>query len=243
MRRLAVTALICVAGAGIAGAALAAPELARSRAFVRVKSCSIDDHSAVFYARMRKVHGTRRMKLKFSLLERPSGLRRFTHVSAPALTRWHKSAEGVKAYGFSQEVRGLHDGSTYRMRVRYRWYGADHKLLRSARRTSRACRMFVPLPNLKVHLLGHRVVKGGWSYGVRVTNSGQLGADDVLVQFSIDGTVVETRTISHIDPGEVKSRWTRAEPRCLTNYSASADPDNAIAESDESDNAATGSCG
>jgi hypothetical protein len=243
MRRLGVTALIAVAAAGLAGAALGAPELARSKAVVRVKSCSLADRTAVFYARMRKVPGTKRMRMRFTLLERPSGLRSFTHVVAPGLGHWRKSAEGVGAYGYRQKVRGLHDGSAYRMRVRYRWYGQDHRLLKSVRRTSHTCRMFVPLPNLRVRLLGHRptTTPGVWRYGVQVTNGGQVGVDDVGVRFSVDGSVLDTKTIPHLGAGEADSRYFRA-PACKDGYSALADPDNAVAELNEGDNEATAAC-
>jgi hypothetical protein len=183
------------------------------------------------------------MKLRFALLERPAGLRRFSRVAVPGLGRWHKSDEGVRAYGYSQEVRGLHDGSTYRMRVGFRWYGAGHRLLRRARRVSRACRMFVPLPDLKVGLLGHRPTThpGVWSYGVRVIDAGQLGADDVAVQLSVDGSVVDTKTIFHLDPGEAKTRYFSG-PVCTAGYAAVADPENTVAESNEGDNSASASC-
>jgi CARDB protein len=243
MRRLAVTAVICLAGAGLAGAALGAPEVARTKEFVRVKSCSLDDHMAVFYARMRRVRGTSRMKVKFTLLERPAGVGRFVRVVAPGLSRWHRSAEGVGAYGFRQGVRGLHEGSSYRMRVRFRWFGWNRKLLREAQRTSGACLMFVPEPNLKVRLLGHwpTATMGLWSYGVRVRNAGPADADDVMVQFSVDGSAVATKTIAHLGPGESRSRYFTA-PACTSQYSAVADPDDSVAESNEDDNSASASC-
>jgi CARDB len=243
MRKLAVTALICAAGAGVAGTAVGEPEMARSNAFVRVKSCSLGDHWAVFYARMRRIRGTSRMKLKFTLLERPAGLNYYVRVAAPGLARWHRSAMGVRAYGFSQGVRGLRDGSTYRVRVYYRWIGADHNLLWAARRTSGPCRMFRPLPNLRVRLLGHwpTATAGVWSYGVRVGNAGRGSADDVALQFAVDGSVVASKTISHLASGEARSRYFTA-PACATKYSATADPDDSVAESNEGDNSASAPC-
>jgi CARDB len=242
MRRLAVTALIAIAAAGLAGAALGAPELARSKAAVRVKSCSLEDRSAVFYGRMRRVRGTKRMRMKFTLLERAAGLHRFVHVAAPGLKRWRKSAEGVRAYGYSQEVRGLHGGSAYRMRVRYRWYGEDHKLLKSARRTSRVCRMYVPLSNLRPRIVDTSALGDGvWRYRVRVTNLGQVSADDVAVQLSVDGGVVNTETISHLDPGE-SQRLALDGPACRRKYAFLVDPHGTIAEINETDNKAAASC-
>jgi hypothetical protein len=246
MRRLAVTALVLIAAAVAAAAAFGAsadvPQVARSKATVKVKSCSLEDHSAVFYGRMRKLHRTKRMRMRFTLLERPAGASRFKRVHVPALAHWHKSAYGVRAYGYSQEVRGLRDGSTYRMRVRYRWYDADNKLQRSTRRTSRRCRMFVPLANLRPRVVDTRALGGGvWRYRVRVSNVGQIAADDVAVQLSVDGSVVNTETVSHLDPGE-STRLGFDGPACKRRYVFQVDPAGVIPENNEGDNRTTAFC-
>jgi large subunit ribosomal protein L31 len=242
MRRLAITAPIVVAAAVTAAAAAGAPELARSKAVVRVKSCSLADRTAIFYARMRKLHGTHQMRMRFSLLERRAGASRFKRVHAPGLSHWRKSDEGVRAYGYSQEVRGLHYGSTYRMRVRYRWYDADNRLQRSVRRTSRRCRMFVPLANLQARVVDTRSLGAGiWRYRVRVVNAGQVAADDVAVQLSVDGGLVNTETVSHLDPGEA-TRLGFDGPKCKRSYAFAVDPAGAIPESNEDDNGATATC-
>jgi hypothetical protein len=241
MRRLAITALTALAAAGLAGGALGSPEIAKSKAYVRIKSCSLDDHSAVFYGRMRKVAGTRRMSMRFALLERVAGSRRFKRVHAPGLTHWRKSAEGVRSYGYSQEVRGLEDGAAYRMKVRYRWWGAAHKLLKSAHRRSRTCRMFVPLANLSVRLLDAGPSGDVWRYRVRVANRGQATADDTAVQLAVDGGVVDTETISHLEPGETQRKDFNG-PACVHLWSAVADPANAISETNEADNRAAALC-
>ena len=237
MRRLAVTALILVAAAVMAAAALGAvPELARPKATVRVKSCSLEDKTAVFYARMRKLHGTKRMRMRFSLLERAAGTRHFKRVHAPGLSRWRKSAQGVHAYGYSQEVRGLHDDSAYRMRVRYRWYDKENQLQRSARRTSKPCRMFVPLPNLRV-----RVVDVSSGYVARVTNTGQASATNVGVQLRVDRGVPKTESIANLDPQETQLVAFDG-PACRNKYVFRVDPADSIPETNEDDNRATRLC-
>jgi hypothetical protein len=243
MRRFAVTVLVLIAAAVMVAAASAAvPLLAKPRATVRVKSCSLEDQSAVFYGRMRKLHGTRRMKMKFGLLERPAASRHFKRVHAPGLARWRRSAVGVRAYGYSQEVRGLQNGSVYRMRVRYRWYDKDNQLQRSARRTSRPCRMFVALANLHPRLVDTRGLGGGvWRYRVRVFNTGEAAADDIPVQLSVDGAIVETKTVSHLGPGE-SIRLAFDDTACTNRYSFRVDPDGTLPESNEADNRASASC-
>jgi len=245
MRRPATIASIALALAALAGVALASattPRVARSKAVVKLRSCSLDEHSARYYARMRRVLGTRRMKLRFTLLERSDDVGRFRKVRAPELAHWHRSDLGVRSFGYSQGLRGLEDGSAYRMQVRYRWYGDDHKLLRATRRYSRICPMFVPLPNLRVRLIDAAPSDGGWRYRVWVTNAGLAPADNIPVQLSVDGAPGASRTIAHLEPGEGRRRTFYGQPACTQWYSATVDPDGAISETKEGDNSASARC-
>jgi CARDB len=241
MRRWAII-LLALATAAPAGASVL-PDVARPRAVVKLKSCSLEERSAVFHARMRRVRGTERMGMKLTLLERPGG-GRYRKVDAPKLGRWRKSRFGVGSFRYRQRVEGLTEGSTYRLRVRYRWYGEDGERLKSARRTSRACRQFVALPNLRVRLVGsgRTRVAGVWRYDVRVRNAGQAPAAHVPVQLSVDGAAVDTLEVSRLRAGEARTVRFRG-PVCERNYEAAADPDGAIQESDETDNRQSGPCG
>jgi CARDB len=241
MRRWAIILLTLLAAAP-AGAAVV-PGPARPKATVKLRSCSLEERSAVFVARMRRVRGTERMAMKFTLLERSAG-GRYRKVDAPKLGRWRRSRFGVGSFRYRQRVEGLAEGAAYRLRVRYRWYGEDGELLRSARRTSRTCRQFVALPNLKVQLLGvqRTRVPGVWRYEVRVRNAGHAPAADVPVQLSVDGAVVDTLDVPRLLPGEVRTLRFRG-PACEREYEAVADPDDAIQESNETDNGQSGPCG
>ena len=243
MRRLSITGLILIAVAATSVAASATvPVVAKPRTIVKVKSCSLDEKTAVFYARMRKLHGTRGMKMKFTLLERAAGTSHFKSVRAPGLKHWRKAAGGVRAYGYSQEVRGLQGGATYRMRVRYRWYDTAGELQRSARRTSRPCRMFVPLANLRLRLLDRFPLGGGsWRYDVRVDNAGLSPADEVTTRLFVDGAPAGTAVVSHLEPGE--SSLVRLDgPACHFRYVVRVDPDGMVPEGNESDNRASALC-
>ena len=242
MRRLAITALIALAAAGLVAVASGSPLLSTSKAYVKVKSCSLEDRSAVFYARMRRLRGTERMQMKFTLLERAPGSDRFTRVRARGLSRWRKSSEGVRAFGYSQEVRRLHDGSAYRMRVRYRWYDQDAQLQRSVRRTSRICRMYVPLPNLRVRVIDAGPYGAGvWRYRAGVANVGLAPADAVPVQFSVDGGVVDSETIPHLASWDAQ-RVVFYGPVCKSRFGFVVDPAAQITEGDETDNEAAAPC-
>ena len=93
-----------------------------SPARVKLADCSRSSHSAVFYARMRRVRGARRLGLRLTLLSRAGG-QRWQVVEAPGLGRWRWSRRGVRAFGYRQRVRGLAEGSAYRMVVAFRWRG------------------------------------------------------------------------------------------------------------------------
>jgi CARDB len=240
MRRLAVTAVIALAAAGIATAASGAPLFAKSKAVVRLKSCSIDDHDAVFYGRMRRLEGTRRMRMKFTLLERVDGALRFRPVRAQGLRRWRKSGVGVRAYGYRQAVRGLRDGSAYRMRVSYRWYDRNNRLQLASRRTSPTCRMFIPDLNLSVRIVGVRV-GNPWRYGASVINAGKVGVDGAAVRLRVDGGVIDTKTVPRLEPGAAETVVFDG-PACKTRYSFLVDPDGQIPEANETDNRAANWC-
>jgi hypothetical protein len=241
MRRWHLILLTLIAAAP-AGAAVAA-DSARPRAVVKLRSCSLAERSAVFHVRMRRVRGTERMGMKLTLLERPGG-GRYRRVRAPRLGRWRKSRLGVRSFRLRQRVEGLVEGSTYRMAVRYRWYDEDGERIKSARRTSRPCRQFVALPNLRVQPLGRTrtAVPGVWRYDVRVRNAGLAPAANVPVQLSVDGAVVNTIEVADLEPGEARTVRFRG-PACRGRYEAEADPDGSIQESNEADNRQGAACG
>jgi subtilase family serine protease len=123
------------------------------------------------------------------------------------------------------------------MRVRYRWYNKNNELQRSARRTSRSCRMFVPLPNLRVG-----VVNGASGYTAKVTNTGHAAAANVGVQLRVDGGAPRTQSIANLDPGQSELVSFAGSPPCRKKYTFRVDPSGAIPETNEADNRATASC-
>jgi CARDB len=241
MRRHAITvavlALCCclLAPASAAGAS--------KLAAVKVSSCSRLDHTGSFYGRMSRLPHAERMAMRFTLLVRGPDETRYTSVKAPGLRRWHRSKLKVRAFGYRQRVRGLADGSLYRVQVDYRWYDEDGEVMRRARRRSRTCNQAGPLPNLSIRIVegAPTPVEGVWRYRVRVTNRGNAVAEDVGVRLSVDGSDVDTRTIDTLEPGAVKYRSFRG-PACLIDVMAVVDPDNAMRETAEGDNAQSLTC-
>jgi hypothetical protein len=243
-------AIICIALAALAVSAAeatgAGPALSGTGlASVRVAKCTRSKHTAIFYSRMHRVHGSVRMSMRFTVLERVGG-GSFSPVAAPGLGRWRKSQTGVRVFGFRQRVRGLTDGSTYRARVDYRWLDADGHVVLRARRRSRGCVQYGPLPNLAIASVRVRAAArpGASVYVVRVANRGRATARDVPVALSVDGGLLGRQLIASVAPGEI-ARIAFLGPVCERADSpvvATADPDGVIHESSERDNRRIVSC-
>jgi CARDB len=236
MRRALITAAL--AAAALAAAASAAPP----QASVKVVECSVEQHEAAFYARMHRVTGTSRMAMRFTLLEETGG-DTASPVTGPGLGRWHHSKPGVQAFGYRQGYRKLPENASHRVRVAFRWYASDGSLVAHARRRSARCRQFVGLPNLETRLTGVTPAKtsGVVRYDAVVMNTGRAAASGVPVRLTVDGNVVDTVTIPSVARGERRALAIRG-PECMRTVRIEADPERAIAESSDADNASELTC-
>jgi hypothetical protein len=237
-RALIITAAL--AAAAFAAAASAAP--APLPASVKLVKCSVEEHEAAFYGRMRQVPGSSRMAMRFTLLEKtgdeaPGALR------GPGLQRWHRSKTGVRVFGYRQGYRSLPENASHRVRVDFRWYADDGTVLARAKRRSGRCRQFVELPNLTAQLMGvtKTAVAGVVRYDAVVTNVGKADAGNVPVRLTIDGNVVDTVTIASLARGEQRALAIRG-PECERTVRVEADPEKSIAESSDADNASELTC-
>jgi CARDB len=230
---LGFTALVTAAPVG---ARLSAP------AFVKTVKCSVAEHEAAFYARMRDLEGSDRMAMRFTLLER-TGTEGFAPVRASGLGRWHRSRSGVAAFGYRQGVRNLLEDAVYRMKVDFRWYSSEGDLVEALHRRSPACRQYAARPNLRARVLGARGggVRGVVRYRVRVSNEGRAAASAVPVSLTVDGDAVDTVTVGALEPGE-EAVLTIRGPACRNTVKVEADPDGTIAESSEDDNTDSVAC-
>ncbi|HMJ95737.1 MAG TPA: CARDB domain-containing protein [Thermoleophilaceae bacterium] len=228
------TTAALVAAASAAGAG-------RPPAGVSVASCSVGDHSAAFYAHMKLVDGANRMALRFTLLER-TGVEGDKPVKAPGLRRWHWSKPGVVSLRYRQGVRNLEQNATYRARVDFRWYSTTGAEVLRAQRLSPRCRQFVALPNLtaKITHVGPAKVPGVMRYESLVSNTGEATVDALPVRLTVDGDVVDTVSLA-LAPHEARTVVIRG-PECQTVARVEADPEKAIAETSEADNASELTC-
>jgi len=238
MRFRLLTAVLTTAALVAAASAAAAP---LTPASVSLVGCSFDEHSASFLARMKLVDGADRMALRFTLLER-TGVEGDKAVKVPGLRRWHWSKPGVLALRYRQGVRNLEENATYRARVDFRWYSAAGQEIARAQRRSGRCRQFLTLPNLTTQITGMAPTKvpGVVRYQTLVTNTGQTAVDSVSLRLSVDGDVIDTVSFP-LGAGGEKSVVIRG-PQCDRLVRVEADPEKAIAETSEDDNAHEVAC-
>jgi hypothetical protein len=231
MRRVVLIA--AVAAAALPATADAAPLPAR----VKVTKCSVERHEAVFYGRMKQVPGTARMAMRFALFQE-TGDGRPRRVTAPGLSRWHRSKEGVKVFGYRQGFRNLPENASHRVRVEFRWYDADGEELARRTRRSGRCRQFVELPNLVADLRAVRPTDHPrvFRYRAVVTNTGKARARLVPVRLTVDGKLVDSRVIASFGAGERRTLVFQG-PACKRVAKLEADPERTIAETSDADNA------
>jgi CARDB len=236
-RALITTALVAAA------LAAAAPASAATPAKVRLLDCSLERNEAVFQGSMRRVSGATGMAMRFTLLEK-TGRGPARPVAAPELRRWHRAKPGVRRFVFTQRFRNLPENASHRVRVSFRWYSEDGDVIVKGRRRSRPCRQFKLLPNLAVDLtrIVRSQVPGVWRYRATVRNSGRAGATAVPVRLTVDGDVVDTVRIASLRRGERRTVVIRG-PQCSRLAHLEVDPEQAIAETSDDDNADELGCG
>jgi hypothetical protein len=177
------------------------------------------------------------MAMRFTLLEETGG-DAVKRVKIPGLRRWHWSKPGVRRFGYRQGFRNLPENASHRVRVEFRWYADDGEEVARARRRSARCRQFIALPNLVARITAVDVgqVAGVVRYEALVRNTGKAAATNVPVRLTVDGNVVDTVTVASLAPGEQRTVAIRG-PKCHRLVRLEADPDQAIAESSDADNA------
>ena len=241
--RLALTALGLLGALAPAPAPAAEqPAAAATAVKVALLECSVDEQAATFRGRMSRLAGSVRMGMRFTLQAR-TGAGAYRAVEAPGLGTWRRSKRGVGTFAYRQEVRALARNTAYRMRVDFRWWSADGREVRRARRLSRVCRQYDALPNLRARVMkaANTKVAGVVRYLVRVRNFGRAAAAQSSVRLTVDGNVIDTRTLP-LGPGEQRTLSFRG-PDCHQTVEVGADPDALLVESSEGDNAQLVPCG
>jgi hypothetical protein len=229
-------------------AALGGPAVARADgpASVHVTQCKTGarpkDRSATYKSWMRAVPSAERMAVRFKLVVQRPGDESPRSVSNSKLSVWHTSHAGVTKYVYSQTIKRLSPGSSYRTRVRFRWYDSSGNVIKSAKRLSGACVQNGALPNLTVEAV--RVSPGpspGTAvYGVSIGNIGQGVALGFSVEMIVDGALADSRTVDRLDPG-ASTTIEMNGPAC-SRLRAVVDREQALPETVEADNSLQSPC-
>jgi hypothetical protein len=248
MRRIATTA--CLA-APLAAAATAPAATAQERPPLqaRLVSCTTgaaaSARTATFTASMPAIDGTARMWVRFDLLQRTASDARFAVVRLPSWGRWQRSEPGRTAFIYTKKVQGLRAPGAYRARVRFRWYGAGDRLLRTARRTTRVCRQ----PDLRADLEAGALTAGAGlaattvTYLLDVVNDGRAPAGPFQVALSVAGMPQAPARVDGLAPGE-RQVVSVPGPRCAPGSTVRLvlDAGEAVDESDEADDVVDRPC-
>jgi CARDB len=221
-------------------AALAAPAQA-APAKVALTACVPKERAAEFQARMGKVAGATRLKMRFALQVRKPGQKAFHRVAAPGFRSWTTAEPGKTSWVFSRRVEALVGPARYRALVRFQWLDADGKALAHAKRASRACRQPDHRPNLKLKALTR---EGRHRYVALVVNNGRSASGPFDLQVAVGTTLLQPVAVAGLEPGAQQQVKVHG-PRCDagTSVTATADPLDLVDERSETDNAFTRVCG
>ncbi len=234
-----IAAVLCATCVGAATASEPLSTAGTKLASVRVLDCDRAGQEALFRGAVRRVPGTRRMAIRFTLLQRDPG-DRFRVVRARGLARWKKSRIGVRRFAHRQRVRGLSNGSDYRVRVDYRWLSGNGRVLRKRRLSSRTCSLAV-LPNLRVRGIESTPEGTGARYAIGVENAGESDSPETSVRLGVDGSGQGFATVPPLAPGESVAVSVSGRS-CLARVRAVVDPAQGVRESSEGDNVLAHGC-
>jgi hypothetical protein len=129
-------ALLCCAPAVASGPA-------SQQALATLEQCVTSvvqaERAATFAGEMTAVPGTAHMAMRIEVLEQLPAEERFHAVRAPGLGVWRGSDLKVKIYKYVKQVTDLSSPATYRGLVRFRWIGANGRVIKRAERITPRC--------------------------------------------------------------------------------------------------------
>jgi hypothetical protein len=227
---------------------LAFPAAAEA-ATVKVVDCvpALDPvaRTATFEARMRAARASERMQVRFSLQVREDALHGWRRVVAEGFDTWLTSLPDVRRYTYARTVVNLAAPAMYRTIVRFRWLDADDAVVKSARVTSAACRQPDLRPDLEVR--GIDVLPGADAdmrrYAVTVRNDGRGDAEPFAATLRAGEEELGTLAVLGLAAGTQRV-ITFPGPACTPGgpLLVTLDPDGAVEERDEGDNAFAATC-
>ncbi|MBI5311433.1 MAG: hypothetical protein HZB14_10485 [Actinobacteria bacterium] len=264
-----IAALAALVLAAFAVAAVAAPKAriaAGAKASVSVAKCrsasTYADRRLEFRAAMSAVGGGGKMELRYTLLRRYNKQARFrvvTPTDGSSLGQWLSSSDPTATkYIHNLAITPIETAAVYRVKVAYRWFGANGKIVKRAKRTSKLCKQKRGLPNLKVVSVQQYPNAGPvfpdlpvvWV--VTVTNDGASSASlpaGLIVSGTANGGLTDgtvdaqpLNTLDTIPAGATVTRQLYGQECRNGPVQMTADPMSLARERNENDNGFKGSC-
>jgi CARDB protein len=208
----AVTALAVVAVASVSAAA-ASPR-SQLTAFSCAHALEPGARAVGVKATMRPLTGTRKMAIRFELLQRSPGLP-VQEVSGGDLGVWRAPPTPTlgqlpgDVWRLQKSVYNLEVPFTYQFRVSFRWTGLHGKVLGTATRYTQTCRQRELRPDLTVKSITVAAVTGHPKkdlYTAVIANQGLTGAGPFQVLFAPgDTSTPTTDTISFLGPDKART--------------------------------------
>jgi hypothetical protein len=251
-----VIAAVLTAASTAAGAPPVAPSIVTvptanpGRVTAALTACHVAgdllDRYATFSAQMVAVPQTQGMSLRLQLYEHTPGTSGYHLVNGvPGFGVWENSAPGIGVFAYSQEVTSLTAPASFRVQVGYRWYDAEHEILKRASRSTVSCTEPAQLANLVAGALSITpdASPATATYGVTVRNEGAVAAGPFDVGLSVDGVPLADQTINDLQPG-TRTVVEFDGPACTSGGTLGVvvDPAGAIAETTKVDNTRTVTC-
>jgi CARDB len=208
---------------GSAAAAATTPPRAELTQFVCQPALDPANRSVSVQAVMRPLTGTRKLAVKFDLLERAPGSVTATVLHADGLGVWITPETPTlgqlpgDVWRLNKSVLNLAAPDTYQFRATYRWTGLHGKVLGTTVKYSRTCRQRELRPDLLVQSITVGAIAGHPDenlYTAVIADQGLTGAGPFEVLFAPGDTSAPiTRTVQFLRPGASK-QMTFVGPVC-----------------------------
>src|ERR1700742_670285 len=252
---LAAGAALALAGVGaLPAASVAAATPARSQlsAFSCTHALDPGARAVGVTATMRPLTGTRRMAIRFELLQHSPGLP-VQEVTGGDLGVWRTPANPTlgqlpgDVWRVQKSVYNLDVPFTYQFRVSFRWTGLHGKVLGTATRLTRPCHQRELRPDLAVRSITVADVAGHPNknlYTAVIVNRGLTGAGPFQVLFAPgNSSAPTTDTVSFLSAGDTRT-LSFLGPRCdaANPPTVSADAASQIDDFDRSNNVLAATC-
>lgn len=215
----------------------------------KVADCTtgaLDSERAAAFTGSMSASGAKRMQMRFLLMQRPGPGPKGTwkKVAIPEWGDWEKADPGRSAFVFTKRIEALTAPAAYRVVVTFRWKDAKNHVTRTTTRTSAACELADPRPDLELAGLDAAVTGPGRAvYTVAVSNEGHSAAVPFAVTVTVGGVTSDPAILGSLEAGE-RGSGVVAAPRCApgTMITVTLDPADAVDEGDEPGNVVQRPC-